>query len=381
MHMATPKRFAPTIFQKILAAMLFVALVPLCVIWYIDYTNAISQTTRSINQQLAEVADKLTGTVNAWITLHQKLLNQNASLADVRSMETTRQVPVLQSILRGYEWSFLVHTTGPNGINVARSDEKPPIDYSDRVYFKQVMGGAPLGQQAVISRTTGKPSLLLAAPIYGPGATATDKGPIIGAIAIGVSIDELSERITNLRVGQTGFAFLLDENGEVIAHQKQEYSSKLANFSKHPAFVGKPAQGTAQLHYDDSGVPVIAFASRTKNGWTLVVQQNYDEAFSAVQEANRNAILLLAATLIAVIVIAYLFSQGIARPIRNLTKAADEMSRGRTDIKIVEVGRADEIGALAAAIERMGTSIRLAIERLRVQSAPARPPRADAPRQ
>lgn len=368
--MAAPKRFALTIFQKILTAMLFVALVPLCVIWYIDYTNAITQTTRSINQQLAEVSDKLTGTVNAWITLHLKLLNQNATLADMKSMDATRQAPILQAMLKEYEWSYLVFTIGPNGMNIGRSDNNPPIDYSDRIYFKQVIEGAPMGQQVVISRTTGKPALILSAPIHGAGATPADKGSTIGVIAIGVAIDELSERITNLRVGQTGFAFLLDEKGQVIAHQKQEFS-KLANFSKHAAFVGKPATGTAQIKYDDAGVPVIALVGRTKHGWTLVIQQNVDEAFAAVEEANRNAILLLAATLVVATLIAYLFSQGIARPIRKLTKAADEMSRGRTDIKIDEVRRGDEIGALAGAIERMGTSIRLAMERLRVQSTAA----------
>ncbi len=369
--MATPKRFALTIFQKILAAMLFVALVPLCVIWYIDYKNAIDQTTRSINQQLAEVADKLTGTVNAWITTHVKLLNQNAALPDVRSMETARQVPVLQAILKEYEWSYLVHTIGPNGMNVGRSDEKAPINYADRVYFKSVMDGKPMGQQTLISRTNNKPALILSAPIYGPGPTPADRGPIAGVVAIGVSIEELSDRITNLRIGKTGFAFLLDEVGQVVAHGKLAFADKLADFSKHPAYVGKPEKGTAQIRYNDAGVPVIAFAGRTNNGWTLVVQQSHDEAFAAVEEANRNAILLLAATLVVATLIAYVFSQGIARPIRSLTKAADELSRGRTDVKIDEVRRGDEIGALAGAIERMGTSIRLAIERLRVQSASA----------
>jgi methyl-accepting chemotaxis protein len=367
--MATSRRFALSIFQKILSAMLLVALVPLCVIWYIDYKNAIVQTTRSINQQLADVADKLTGTVDAWITMHLKLLNQNAALADMKSMDAGRQNPILQGILKEYEWSYLVFTMGPNGMNIGRSDDKPVIDYSDRIYFKQVIEGAPMGQQVVTSRTTGKPALILSAPIRAQGAVPAEKGPVAGVIAIGVTIDELSERITNLRVGRTGFAFLLDEKGQVVAHQKQEFSNKLANFSKHPAFVGKPAEKTAQLSYDDAGVPVIAFVSRTKHGWTLVIQQNYDEAFSAVQEANRNAILLLAATLVVATLIAYLFSQGIARPIRRLTKAADEMSRGRTDVKIDEVRRGDEIGALASAIDRMGASIRLAIERLKAQPA------------
>ena len=55
------------------------------------------------------------------------------------------------------------------------------------------------------------------------------------------------------------------------------------------------------------------------------------------------------------------------------------MSRGRTVVKVAEAGRGDEIGALAAAIDRMGTSIRLAIERLSAKQAAAAP-RPDAER-
>jgi methyl-accepting chemotaxis protein len=94
------------------------------------------------------------------------------------------------------------------------------------------------------------------------------------------------------------------------------------------------------------------------------VQQDADEAFQPIRDANKKALLLLLVTVLVVTAIAYLFSQQLANPIRNLTRIADEMSRGRAIAKINEVHRGDEIGTLAAAIDRMGTSIRLAIERL-----------------
>lgn len=45
------------------------------------------------------------------------------------------------------------------------------------------------------------------------------------------------------------------------------------------------------------------------------------------------------------------------------------MSHGHTIVKIDEATRGDEIGALAAAIDRMGMSIRIAIERLSAKPA------------
>ncbi|WP_159441306.1 HAMP domain-containing protein [Desulfopila aestuarii] len=41
------------------------------------------------------------------------------------------------------------------------------------------------------------------------------------------------------------------------------------------------------------------------------------------------------------------------------------MSKGKLGAKIDECSRSDEIGALARAIERMGVSLQMAIDRLR----------------
>jgi len=359
-----------SIFQKILVTMLFVAVVPLSVIWYINYQNTIRQTTDGVNKQLADVSDKLVGYVSNWVTMNLKVLNQNGALADIVSMDGAKQKPILKSMLEEYKWSYLVFTTGADGMNIGRSDDLKLLDYSDRAYFKDIMGGAPMGKQVLISKTTNKPAVILAAPINGVDKTTGAK-KILGLIAMGMSIAEMSERITNLRIGKTGYAFLLDENGKVVAHQKEEYADKSADFSKHPAFLQRPQTGKAMLTYEDAGKKVIAFVQNTDHGWTMVAQQDYDEAFAPVRDANWYAFLLLVATLAVVTLIAYGFSQQLADPIRNLTRMADEMSRGRTVVTINEAKRGDEIGALAAAIDRMGTSIRLAIERLSAKQASA----------
>ena len=105
----------------------------------------------------------------------------------------------------------------------------------------------------------------------------------------------------------------------------------------------------------------------TAQGWTMVTQQAYSEAYAPVRAANIRALAILAITLLAVLMVAYMLSERLSSPIRKLTEIANEMSRGRLFTDIPEAKRRDEIGALAAAIDRMGTSIRLAMERLRAK--------------
>lgn len=353
-----------SIFQKLLITMLFVALLPLSAIWYVDYRNASAHIADSVNQRLSDTSDKLTAQLDSWMAMNLKALKQNATLPDVVSMDAGRQNRVLKSMLQEYDWTYLTFTIAPGGMSVGRSDDKPNVDYSDRVYFKQVMDGKPQGKQVVISKTNGRPALILAAPIKNP-----DSGNVAGIIALGAQLTDISEIITKLRIGETGYAFLLDEDGKIVAHQKTEYVEKMADFSKHPAFLARPASGKKQVEYTEGGKKIIAYVQTAQQGWTMVTQQDYDEAYAPIAKANRNALILLFVTLVVVTAIAYFFSQRLANPIRDLTNIADEMSRGRVVTRVAAAHRKDEIGNLARAIDRMGTSIRLAMDRLSVKKS------------
>ncbi|HEX7043399.1 MAG TPA: cache and HAMP domain-containing protein [Burkholderiales bacterium] len=354
------KAFSFSIFHKLLVTMLLVALVPLCTIWYVDYRDATTRISNAVEQQLRDTADRLSAQVDNWVEMNLRALRQNADTPLIRSMDRATQEPVLRAMLKEYSWTYLVFTIGPDGMNVGRSDDKPLIDYSDRIYVKQVLEGRPYGEQVVISRTNNRPAVILSVPITDEAVS----NRIIGVMAAGSTLADLSDIVTKARIGETGYAFLLEPSGKVVAHQKEEYVSKMADFSRHPAFLARPEKGTKQISYNDNGREVVATVQTTRHGWILVAQQDQAEAFAPIREANRNALILLVATLVVVTLIAYFFSQRLTTPIRRLTRIADEMSRGRVVPRIAEAERRDEIGSLARAIDRMGTSIRLAMDRL-----------------
>ena len=58
----------------------------------------------------------------------------------------------------------------------------------------------------------------------------------------------------------------------------------------------------------------------------------------------------------------------IIRPLRQLTAVADSYSQGRLDLKVPGLGRKDEIGSLARALARLGTSMKKAMELLKISA-------------
>jgi methyl-accepting chemotaxis protein len=348
------------ILGKLLITMMVVMLAPLATIWFLDYRNSVEHLSADIEERLSAQAEGAVGFVNSWVDTNLRMLRQNGRLDDIISMDPRRQAPVLQSIIREYPYIFLAHTVGLDGMNVARSDQEAPKNYGDREYVQRVIAGAPMGRQFVISKTTGKPSFILSVPI-------TRDGRIVGVLGIAMDVNDLTRRIAAVRIGETGFTFLVDDTGNVVAHPRARQ-----NLAKHPAVVGAGYESGAKKRsvFVEDGKQIIAYSEKTDQAWTLVAQQDYAEAYAALRAANRNALALLVGSVLFVGVLASTLAPRLTRPIRNLTDIAEQISRGHLGTRIAEVDHTDEIGGLARAIDRLKTSVEIAMKRLAGDRAP-----------
>jgi methyl-accepting chemotaxis protein len=346
------------IFFKMSVIMVLVAALPLALVWYISHAASQEAISQDVNNRLSSTADQLRGFVESWIDMNARVIEQNSKFPDMISMDGLRQKKGLETIIDTYEWIYLAFTVDINGQNISRSDDKALKDYSDRHYVRQVLGGKKLGQQVLISKTTGKPALVISSAIKD-----TDKRTK-GVIAVGLSLDAISEKVATTRFGESGYAILLDQEGKVISHINKEFTSKRVSLTDHPGYNALMLGNAESLIYtNEEGKKVFCHVRRTAHGWILLVQQDYDEAFSALTNYNQKTQFLMAISLLIVLIISFLISRQLTQPIRHLTTAADAISRGDFDYTIKGTDRADELGELSRAVERLGNSVRVAIER------------------
>ena len=234
----------------------------------------------------------------------------------------------------------------------------PLHQYGDREYYKEIMNGQLVGQQVAMGKTSGKPALMLAVPVYGFDNQRK------GILAHAMTLEDLSKSVTDVSLGKTGYAILLDTKNRVIARGKG-LTSELQDLSADP-IVNFAAKSDGQpFVYEENGKRIIASSKATRQGWKVMVRQDYDEAFAVASQTRQSALVLLFVTLAAVALVAFFLAAGLAGPIKSLTQVSDSMSRGELDISIKETQRQDEIGELARAIERMGISLQLAFKRMR----------------
>jgi methyl-accepting chemotaxis protein len=353
----SPQKIRFGLTAKVVILMLVVSLVPLIIFAGITVKQTSDNIRNDTEKLMAVTASDMVSNVEEWIDKNVRVLRALTKMPDIISMKREKQEPLLKAVSKEYPWMYLVFTVGPDGMNVARNDDNPLINYSDRDYYKEIMGGKDLAWQTLIGKTSKKPALVMAVPIK-------QDDQWVGVMAMAATIEDLSKLVATWKQGKTGFAFLVDEKGKVVSHQIEEYVVQQTNLNNYPLITAFNKGQKGVIYFNDNGVSRAGYAKKTKYGWTLGMQQDARETFKVLRETMTFTYILLGITAFVVSLFAWLLGRTIGAPIKKLTDVAERISVGDMGAEI-KIKSKDEIGNLAEAISRMQDSLRLAIERLR----------------
>lgn len=159
-----------------------------------------------------------------------------------------------------------------------------------------------------------------------------------------VAFNSLVEQI---RIGQTGFAFILNRKGEL--QTKPSYPVH-PDHEPYTAILKKENVPEGQVRAfewtDEFGVKQIYVTAFLKGGdWLLVYQQRVSDAFSDFERALRVTMVVLALGLLVILTTAFLLSK---RMVGRIAKADRE--KHMMNEQVVETGKLASVGELAAGI-------------------------------
>jgi methyl-accepting chemotaxis protein len=355
-----PRKVGFGLFGKIIIVMLLVSILPFGILWFLTFRETNERIRSDSEALMVQTAKGLGDQIDGWIRGNFSTLRMAATLPEIVSMNRDQQEPVLKAIGGEYPFMYLVFTIGVNGMNVARSDNQPVVSYADRQYYKDIMAGKSLSWQTVIGRTSKLPALIMAVPIR-------DGNRLVGVLAAAMTVEDISKKTATWKMGTTGFAFLLDEQGNVVSHPKQQYAENRENLNNTPLISAFRKRGWTSIttpFAGEKGQTAIGHVRSNSYGWVLALQQDENEIFETLDIIQNFALTLLAVTVLLVVAIAWFSARALVTPIMKLTDAAERMSLGELNVKI-DVKSRDEIGLLAQAIGRMQTSLRMAMNRLK----------------
>ena len=202
-----------------------------------------------------------------------------------------------------------------------------------------------------------------------------------GATIAEVNLKLVWDVVTSIRVGTTGYAFVTDRNGKLIAHPDMSLVLRDTDLSHLPqvsAAIADLADGkleslrVADGRGLDGRIELSAYAAVPKLGWLVFVDLPIAEAMAAVWTSIWRTLALMALGLLLAAAAGAWLARRLAAPILELKTGAQRFGEGVLSQRVA-VRSNDEIGALASSFNVMAAQIQEAQETLegRVRSRTA----------
>ena len=337
--------------------LVLVGVVPLILvaIWYASY-RAAEIIRAEAKENMALKGKALADSVSRWEQMQILALQNLSRQPDIVSMNAQQQEPVLREIVQTYEHLYLASTTNIEGWNTARSDGNKPKYYGDRPWFIGAKAGNDLTSQTLISRTTKKPGLCLSTPIR------KGKSAILGVGMLCTDLTILTEQVGAIRFGQSGYAFVVDDMGQILAHPDAKLLSgerltKLADMRNYEPFQAILSGDSGHFSFEDEqGVKWLSYGTRLSNNWGIFILQKEAEVLENEKQFRQLSITIASVAIMGAGILTWLLANHLIQPISYLTAAAATVSNGQLDQR-VRIRRKDELGVLAKSFNQMAQQL------------------------
>lgn len=218
----------------------------------------------------------------------------------------------------------------------------------------------PHGERLLISEIRPLPSGRGFAVSLGVPFTNGRKEPV-GEVVIDLDYDRVIGLVREIRVGERGFAFMVDQWGRTIAHptfRPYEY-----NLSKYPDprlrefVIDMMAGETGWKRYYYLGEKAAAYAPVPVMNWSLAVSIPIEEFKKEAYAIRARVIQVVVVMLFLVGLVVAVLSYNLLRPVRRLVAATRRIAAGDLSQEI-PVKSGDELGTLTRSFNRMMKNLR-----------------------
>ena len=366
-------------FKLVLMGMILM-IVPLAILAFLAITRSSVALSRLGDEQLLARSREIARIIDRVFTEESRFamgmandfdIIETAKAVDAKGADakgaakTADLVAEIDKKLAPYEKNQQIHWTyeaaivaGMDG-NVFASSTVAWVGMSvaDTQYFTKAAMGTPNIGQVFFSKITNMPIVPVATPIRDPESNA-----VVGVYATLININFLSEIIADERIGISGYAYVVDNKGTVIAHPKPQYILKL-NMLQTDGMkdIGRDmvAGKSGVSSYTFEGVAKKAgYAPVNSIGWSVALSmESGDDAYVITAAALRALFLEISiASLIVAFFIYLLFSRSITVPLARGVAFAQAIASGDFTQRLA-INQRDEVGKLAKALNAMSTRL------------------------
>ena len=328
----------------------------------VSYINARNEIIKQTNENLINLAHQGADKLSARITSMLNSLEALALLPDMR--DTTGDTDAGSAIILAE-----AARSGYIVMGIAQADGSvinSTTNLADREYFQLAIKGESNISDPLFNKETGALSIVLAVPVK------VESGKVYRVLFAVSDGNKLSDIISDITMGKSGKAYVINNEGSVIAHSNIDLVKNAYNVfdeMKTDSSLESLGKIHQQMVEGNTGVGEYTFTGITKylgyapvNGtdWSLAITAPKAEVLAGLNKLMMATIIASGIFILVSFIPTYFVARYITTPIKL---AADHMillSTGDFTRAIPEkfLSVKDEIGLLAKSMDKMQASIK-----------------------
>ncbi len=204
-----------------------------------------------VDQQLVITSD-VSRTTELWLNQQMKILDATAASVPLHNVGGSPEtLDMLKMAMRAGHFSD-VYIGLTNGVLIDGADWTPPPGYDPRIrpwYKRAVEAGHTSFTRPYVDLTTMELVIALVTPLH-------IDGQFIGVMSADTVLDTLVDNLMSVKVGESGYAFIVEVDGTILVHPNQANVMKSKLQETEPDLAGE----LGRLHESVSGA--IAYQDR-----------------------------------------------------------------------------------------------------------------------
>ncbi|QII26002.1 methyl-accepting chemotaxis protein [Bacillus altitudinis] len=241
-----------------------------------------------------------------------------------------------------------IYAGSEKGLFMQYPVQKMPDGYDprERPWYQEAMSadGKQVITKPYVAASTGKMVITI--------AQKTKDGS--GVIGLDMEIDSLIQKLKEIKIGQKGYAFIMEKDKTVLADPTQKAGSKVNENLANIIFKNKQGNGSYTLNGTDKKV---AYVTNELTGWKIGGTMLVSEVEDAAKPVFNTAIIVFSVTLIVAGTLIFFIVRSISSRLSNLARFSKKVSDGDLRDKL-QIQSDDEIGQVGKGFNTMIDSLR-----------------------
>lgn len=208
--------------------------------------------------------------------------------------------------------------------------------------------GKPIWLPPYITENLDKRVISYNEPIYW-------RGQFIGVVGIEIDYSTMAEQVDSIRLYRNGYAFLGDAEGNLYFHPRIDVTQLTEK--TRPKIPDGALSDSTFFQYTFQGVQKQAVWLPLSNGMRMNVTVPVSETEGDWQKLIREIILISLLVLLGLSIFTLFYTGRITKPLKELTKAAEQVDKGDYDFTLDYDGN-DEVGRLTSTFKRLTANMK-----------------------